>query len=290
MTPHRIGPLLCTTFLVLAGAASADQTWTTAWTPDSAPAARNNTGQEQDHSYKTNCYPCKRWVPGADSGRGAMINDPTNAAPRKCPGDNTDYLCKVCDGQGDLMDKPDSTECNTGDGKPGKCCDGICVEVPPEGMDPCEWATGNEDFRKKHLRQFHPVLGPEGFIVCIFGETYPCVPPENIPQAWKNAGIDKCVQQHEQYHKDHSPIQCPPCGTGIGTYEDAETERVEECCAFYDTLLCLNNLLNEASDNHKTTIQKAIDDATDKMLTKLHCWGGLDDQGKQYEQVQMPCN
>ena len=36
--------------------------------------------------------------------------------------------------------------------------------------------------------------------------------------------------------------------------------------------------------------QKAIDDATDKMLTKLHCWGGLDDQGKQYEQVQMPCN
>ena len=139
MTPHRIGPLLCATFLVLAGAASADQTWTTAWTPDSAHAARTKMEPEKDHRSNTNCYPCKQWAPGTASGRGAMINDPSNSTPRKCPGINTDYTCKVCDGQGDLMDKPDSTECNTGDGKPGKCCDGICVEVPPEGMDPCEW-------------------------------------------------------------------------------------------------------------------------------------------------------
>ena len=98
MTPHRIGPLLCATFLVLAGAASADQTWTTAWTPDSAPAKRDNTGQEQDHSYKTNCYPCKRWDPGADSGRGAMINDPTNAAPRTCRGDTTETSARRLSG------------------------------------------------------------------------------------------------------------------------------------------------------------------------------------------------
>ena len=110
MTPHRIGPLLCATFLVLAGAASADQTWTTAWTPDSAHAARTKMEPEKDHRSNTNCYPCKQWAPGADSGRGAMINDPTNAAPRKCPGDNTNYLCMVCDGQGDLKDKPDGTK------------------------------------------------------------------------------------------------------------------------------------------------------------------------------------
>ena len=148
MTPHRIGPLLCATFLVLAGAASADQTWTTAWTPDSAPAARNNTRQEQDHSYKTNCYPCKRWDPGADSGKGTMINDPENAAPRTCPGDTTetssrrlsgnsqdtepnegendetDYACKECDGMGGLTNKPDYTPCGTC----GCCENGNCVE------------------------------------------------------------------------------------------------------------------------------------------------------------------
>ena len=110
MTPHRIWTLLFLPLLLFAGAASADQTWTTAWTPDSAHAARNNTRQEQDHSYKTNCYPCKRWDPGADSGKGTMINDPENAAPRTCPGDNTNYLCMVCDGQGDLKDKPDGTK------------------------------------------------------------------------------------------------------------------------------------------------------------------------------------
>ena len=133
MTPHRIWTLLFLPLLLFAGAASADQTWTTAWTPDSAPAARNNTRQEQDHSYKTNCYPCKRWVPGADSGRGAMINDPENAAPRTCPGDNTDYLCMVCDGQGDLMNKPDGTK-----PKLNKiCCGGTPHSIWFRGYDSC---------------------------------------------------------------------------------------------------------------------------------------------------------
>ena len=263
MIPHRPWPLLFLTLALWTGASSA-QTWTTVWTPGSAPAPTHTKMEqemepEKDHHSETNCYPCKEWEAYGDGG-------------------------------GKWVDYPDGTECDAGDDKPGKCCDGICVEVPPKGTDPCEWAIGNDDFRKKHPRQFHPVFGPEGFIVCIFEETYPCVPPDNIPQAWKNAGIDKCVQRHEQYHKDHSPIQCPPCGTGIGDFADAETQRKEECCAYYDTLLCLNDLLNAASDNHKATIQKAIDDATDKMLHEYHCWGGIDDQGIQYERVQMPCN
>ena len=285
----------------------AAQTWTTVWTPGSAPAAKTVTSAST-REYKTNCYPCKEWEDYGDgTGKWTDLSDvpPSDTCPssqhaRKTqsnagPGQTTlsdhDNPCKVCT-NGEVTNKANSTECDPGGGKSGKCCEGVCVEIPPAGIDPCAWAIGNNEFRKRFPKQFQPVTGPEGFIICIFGESYPCVPPDNIPQAWKWANIDSCVQRHEQYHKDHSPIQCPPCGTGIGTYANAGTERHEECCAFFDTLLCLKDLLNAGPNNqNKATIQKTLDDTTDKMMfDPLFCWGGIDSKGKQLTPVQMPCN
>ncbi len=58
MIPHRLWPLLVLPLALWTGAACA-QTWTTVWTPDSAPAARTKMEPDNDRSYRTNCYPCK---------------------------------------------------------------------------------------------------------------------------------------------------------------------------------------------------------------------------------------
>ncbi|MDY0144813.1 MAG: hypothetical protein RBS84_02330 [Kiritimatiellia bacterium] len=285
-----------------AATALAAQTWTTVWTPDSASATKATT-KDATHESKTNCYPCKEWEDyGGGKGRWVDLDEvlpaecptPTSHARRQTAEADSlpDHLnpCKICKA-GKVDNKDNGFECETRTDKPGKCCDGVCVEIPPEGTDPCAWASSNDDFRRQYPEQFHPVFGGEGYILCVFGETYPCVPPDNIPIAWQRAGITRCIQEHEQYHKDHSPIQCPPCGTGIGTYADKATEREEECCAFFETLKCLNDLLNTASDNHRDTIQKVLDDATDKMrFEPLICWGGIDSHNEQQERVQMPCN
>ena len=239
MTPHRIGPLLCATFLVLAGAASADQTWTTAWTPDSAPAARNNTRQEQDHSYKTNCYPCKRWVPGADSGRGAMINDPTNAAPRTCPGDTTetssrrlsgnsqdtepnegendetDYACKECDGMGGLTNKPDYTPCGTC----GCCENGNCVEYTnncPNPLPVLETSLNKTD----PCPCTDPTAGG-----CVIPEILPIPPP--MPEY--SVCINNCnwVPVLESFTIDYKEGLClDRCQNQIASADDVTPENV----------------------------------------------------------------
>ena len=211
-------PLLC---LIWTASASA-QAWTTVWTPDSTPAIRTTGADGGTHESKTNCYPCKVWDKGANSGKGGWTPLPATTEPIQCASDTNDYTCKECDGAGGVRNKADDSDCFINE-KSGKCCEGVCIEIPSEGTDPCLWAAGNDDFRNDHAGFFQPVTGPEGFTICIFGEPYPCVPPDNIPQAWKWANIDTCVERHEQYHVDHSPIQCPPCGTGIGTYADAAT-------------------------------------------------------------------
>ena len=116
------------------------QTWTTVWTPNSAPAARAGTGST-NRDYRTNCYPCKVWDNYKDSGKGGWEYFPPGTEPIQCNGNTTNYACKVCNGGEGVQDKSNDTDCDAGGGKPGKCCDGNCYEYP---TDPCGWAATHQ--------------------------------------------------------------------------------------------------------------------------------------------------
>ncbi|MDD3662955.1 MAG: hypothetical protein PHT84_03755, partial [Candidatus Pacebacteria bacterium] len=100
-------PLLCVIWTVPASAQ-----WTTVWTPDSAPAVRTTGTDGDTHESKTNCYPCKVWDKGANSGRGGWVNLPADTKPIQCKGDTNDYACKVCNGLGEpTKNKDDRSDC-----------------------------------------------------------------------------------------------------------------------------------------------------------------------------------
>ena len=102
----------------------AAQTWTTVWTPGSAPATKAGTGST-NRNYNTNCYPCKMWDTYANNGKGGWENLPPDTEPIKCPGDTNDYVCQVCDGNGVITNAPNDTTCDAGHGC-GCCVDGNC--------------------------------------------------------------------------------------------------------------------------------------------------------------------
>ena len=127
MTPHRPWPLFVLSLALWTGASSA-QTWTTVWTPGSAPAPTHTKMEqemepEKDHKSPTNCYPCKEWEAYGD-GTGKWVLYPRGTTPNRCAGDTTDYTCKECDGKGEVRNKEDYTPCGTC----GCCEGGNCVE------------------------------------------------------------------------------------------------------------------------------------------------------------------
>jgi hypothetical protein len=130
MIPPRLWLLLFLPLLILAGAAPAAQTWTTAWTPGTTAASRSAGDDSNDRDSKTNCYPCVRWDPGANSGNGGWEPDPEDSKPRDCPDDDADYTCKVCDGKG----RPDKNKPNTTPVDAGEGC-GCCKD----GYKKCKW-------------------------------------------------------------------------------------------------------------------------------------------------------
>ena len=108
-----------------AATALAAQTWITVWTPDSAPAVRTTGTDGDTHESKTNCYPCKEWEDYGDN-KGRWVDYPTNTSPRICPDDETDYTCKMCDGNGGVTNATDYTSCGT-----CRCCEGgECIHYP----------------------------------------------------------------------------------------------------------------------------------------------------------------
>jgi hypothetical protein len=118
-------PLLC---LIWTAPASAQ--WTTVWTPDSALAAKATT-KAGTHESKTNCYPCKEWEDYGDN-KGRWVDYPTNTSPRICPDDETDYTCKMCDGNGGVTNATDYTSCGT-----CRCCEGgECIHYPDNCPNP----------------------------------------------------------------------------------------------------------------------------------------------------------
>jgi hypothetical protein len=138
MTSPRLWLLLFLPLLLFAGAAPAAQTWTTAWTPDSAPSIQSAADDSDTHDSKTNCYPCVRWDPGANSGNGGWEPDPEDSKPRDCPDDDADYTCKVCDGKGRPdKNKPNTTPVDAGEGC-GCCKDGQPWAPDPDCPDPIE--------------------------------------------------------------------------------------------------------------------------------------------------------
>ena len=100
------------------------QTWTTVWTPGSAPATKAGTGST-NRNYNTNCYPCMMWDTYANNQKGGWEPMPFGTDPIRCKGDTNDYTCKVCDdGLGGITNATDYISCGTC----GCCEGGICVE------------------------------------------------------------------------------------------------------------------------------------------------------------------
>jgi len=103
------------------------QTWTTVWTPDSAPAQRaTSTGGKGTHLSSANCYPCKEWE-DYGNGNGKWVFDPAGTEPAQCPGYTFDFSCKECDGNGGVRNKDDGTDCSTSSIKDGCCQGGECT-------------------------------------------------------------------------------------------------------------------------------------------------------------------
>ena len=140
MIPHRPWPLLFLTLALWTGASSA-QTWTTVWTPGSAPPPTHTKMEqemepEKDHKSPTNCYPCKEWEAYGD-GTGKWVLYPRGTTPNRCAGDTTDYTCKECDGKGEVGSKKDGTQ-ELGKAPSGanwKCCGGQPID--PNWYDCC---------------------------------------------------------------------------------------------------------------------------------------------------------
>jgi len=94
-------------FLLLlgwAGPSLAAQAWTTAWTPGSA-SVKASSASSKGHLSKKWCYNCKRWDPGARSGQGGWVYYPSNSVPIPCDPHDL-FHCKICDGKGNVIDKP----------------------------------------------------------------------------------------------------------------------------------------------------------------------------------------
>lgn len=160
--------------------------------------------------------------------------------------------CGVCEEPSDptlqggkpCSPKPNGTAC-TINGKPGKCCGGICYEVPGEGEDPCDWANSHQSMFPQSQQQ--EVFGdPEcfGYVLCLNGEKYPCTIDSHVAAAHSSWGSEilGCMKAHEQEHKDQG-VTCPPCGVTAGTGPTSHEEADQlECEAFYKEWECLDAL------------------------------------------------
>ena len=245
-------PLLC---VILTVPASAQ--WTTVWTPDSAPAAKNISQDDKHDSDPTKCYPCKVWDKGANSGRGGWVNLSADTKPIQCKGDTNDYACKVCNGLGEpTKNKDDRSDCQVQMVllEPGKCCEGECLPIPQPGIDPCNWALDNKNLMsptdQNKLKRGSRTMG---YILCVFGEKHACTVPYNFPSSW-GPDMKDCIMKEEINHLGSATAQCPPC-IGMATYPDAATKNDEECIARAATFDCMGGLTNGASSWYQQTIK-----------------------------------
>ncbi|MGD9781675.1 MAG: hypothetical protein AB7V14_05920 [Kiritimatiellia bacterium] len=115
----------------------AAQTWTTVWTPDGAPVVRP-AAKGDTRDYNTNCYPCKEWEDYGD-GKGKWTYYPKGTKPTVCAGDTNDYVCKVCDGAGDVTNSTNIIAC----GNCGCCEGGNCVEYTNNCPNPLPTPTAS---------------------------------------------------------------------------------------------------------------------------------------------------
>lgn len=244
------------------------QTWTTVWTPGSAPAARVSA-KDDTHDSKTNCNPCKIWDKGANSGRGGWANLPADTKPIQCKGDTNDYACKVCNGLGDpTKDKDDRSDCQVQMVllEPGKCCEGECLPIPQPGKDPCEWAMDNKNLMSP-VDQNRLARGSKtmGYVLCVFGEKYACTVPYNFPSSW-GQDMKDCIMQEETNHLNSTTALCPPC-IGMATYPTNSTAwKDEECVARSATFACMGGLTNGASSWYKTTLKTIQENIRQDMI------------------------
>ena len=246
------------------------QTWTTVWTPGSAPVEKT-IAMDDTHDSKTECYPCKEREEYGD-GTGKWVYTPEGGKPTACPGDNTDYACKVCDGKGNVVNATNGTNCAIlmVVMESGKCCNGECFPVPQPGVDPCSWALDNKNLMSP-VDQSKLQCGSDtmGYVLCIFGDKYACTVPCNFPSSW-DQDMKNCILQEEINHLNSLTAQCPDC-IGMAKYPDDQTQKDEECAARAATFACMEGLKAGASSWYQRIIRDAQIDIRNDMINKLHC-------------------
>ena len=138
----------------------------------------------------------------------------------------------------------------------GKCCNGECMPLPQNGRDPCAWAMDNKDLMSPaDKNQLRNGSGTMGYVLCLFGDQYPCTVPNNFPSSW-GQDMQDCILQEESDHLGSTTIRCPPC-IGMATFPDGPTRKDEECAARADTFACMEDLKAGASSWYRQTINEA---------------------------------
>jgi hypothetical protein len=200
--PNLMVPVLLLAISLFGGiGATVGQAQVQKWTPNSASTVQPSGGDSGTHQSRTNCYPCKIWDTYNNSGNGGWDYLPYGTEPIECPGDTNNYACKMCGDYGVVINRPNGTSVDAGDGC-GCCKDGEPWAPEPDCPDPIEV---NFEFS---------YLGP---CPCYYGELG-CVTPVPTPVSF--ISFSSCYDSCEW-----KPV--PPDSFTIGYFEGICPERCE---------------------------------------------------------------